>query len=311
MKILNGKRHADCYYCGHDGFLFSDFITEGDSIIAGMKLSEKHEGWPGIPHGGIGITAIYELIDILDGSGSVYPYDSSFRFGGEKISTGDDIKITVTRNETHYTGRVVCKNERHPYLSAVIGRGGTESSRHKHKIHSHTESGVSKRSISIKLINMAGRIVFSPGFQADNDLRKIECMESVGHSDFYRCEIFSNTESGTNGINSIGDLLHPGAIATILDEILGWTIFHSSNLAGLTTNLHCTMLAPVTRYDSVYVNTVYEGLKGSPLRKFASCSGSLYVKRDGRSELAASASGRWFMMPDLDGKRHDLSDNHS
>jgi hypothetical protein len=311
MNIKNENRHTGCYYCGSGGFLFTDYNASGDSISAGMKLSEKHEGWPGIPHGGIGITAIYELIDIMDGSGAAYPSESTFRFGGESISTGDEITITVTKNETHYIGRVVSKNDRHPYLSAVIGRNMTDVSRQKLKMFTHPDPGVSRKTIGIKLINMAGRIIFSPGYQEDNDLKKIECMEAGGNPDFYHCTICSNTESGTNGINAIGDILHPGAIATILDEMLGWTIFHASNLAGVTTNLHCSMLTPVSRFDSLYVDTIYEGMKGSQLRKFASCSGGLFVKRGDRSDLAAFASGRWFMMPDLDGTRHDLSDNHS
>ena len=63
-----GKRHADCYFCGPGGYLFSDWKHTDTGVRARMKIERRHEGWPDIPHGGVGMTSIIELADLADRS---------------------------------------------------------------------------------------------------------------------------------------------------------------------------------------------------------------------------------------------------
>jgi hypothetical protein len=60
-----------------------------------MKIDRRHEGWPDIPHGGVGMTSIIELADLADPSLFDQEWRADFRFGGDRLGVGDDVTVEI------------------------------------------------------------------------------------------------------------------------------------------------------------------------------------------------------------------------
>ena len=65
------KSYPDCFGCGSDNpiGLKLSYRIEGENVVADFVPREEHQGWPGITHGGIIASLLYEVMEN-------YPYQN-------------------------------------------------------------------------------------------------------------------------------------------------------------------------------------------------------------------------------------------
>jgi len=114
--------HRECYFCGAEGYLFREARPAPGGLEASFVIEVKHEGWPGIPHGGVGMTSIVELANLFDESSTQFPWRADFRFGGERIVTSESVRAALSREGDLYRGIVEKNGEGQPYLVGTITR---------------------------------------------------------------------------------------------------------------------------------------------------------------------------------------------
>ena len=63
MAVL--KSYPNCFGCGSDNpiGLKLSYRTEGENVVAEFVPREEHQGWPGITHGGIISSLLYEVME--------------------------------------------------------------------------------------------------------------------------------------------------------------------------------------------------------------------------------------------------------
>ena len=82
-------------------FLFhgADVFQDDTCIRSALHMDLRTEGWVGIPHGGIGMGAVMDLVTILgnypESGNSLYPLSAEFRMGGARVRTGDAVDVKV------------------------------------------------------------------------------------------------------------------------------------------------------------------------------------------------------------------------
>ena len=59
------KQYPNCFGCGADNpiGLRLQYRREGDAVVTEFTPGDEHEGWPGIVHGGIITTLLYEVME--------------------------------------------------------------------------------------------------------------------------------------------------------------------------------------------------------------------------------------------------------
>ena len=59
------KQYRNCFGCGADNpiGLRLQYRGEGDAVVTEFTPGDEHEGWPGIVHGGIITTLLYEVME--------------------------------------------------------------------------------------------------------------------------------------------------------------------------------------------------------------------------------------------------------
>ena len=65
------KSYPNCFGCGSDNpiGLKLSYRIEGENVVADFVPREEHQGWPGITHGGIIASLLYEVMEN-------YPYQN-------------------------------------------------------------------------------------------------------------------------------------------------------------------------------------------------------------------------------------------
>ena len=70
-----------------------------DSARTTITLDERHEGWRGVPHGGVLMSLVLELahhgMNRTVFSPDAFPIRASFRWGGPTVSIGDCLEIAA------------------------------------------------------------------------------------------------------------------------------------------------------------------------------------------------------------------------
>lgn len=290
--------HENCYYCTQGGYLFHDYSIKDDSITTRMNIEKKHEGWPGIPHGGIGMTAFIELVDILDEGKTGYPLLYSFRFGGERISVGDIVQLKVEKNEDQYRGVMSTSNSVLPYLKASMTSGMLQSRDKIEQAANQMKAGMPYARYTLKIPDMSFRLLFNPRAQHDIHMREFSFNEyNTGYNTLY-CRSHHDVANPGTIFNTLRDnQVHPGVLITLLDETMGWAGFLSAWQGGVTVLLDVNLFRPVNKNDRFVVSGMCTKISGSSHRKVVYATGAVFIKNGDSLELAGYALGKWLTLP--------------
>ncbi|MCX7680036.1 MAG: hypothetical protein N2316_12590 [Spirochaetes bacterium] len=297
MKL--DRVHKNCYYCeSKNPFLFSNWDRKSNIIHANFTLEKKHQGWPGIPHGGVGITALVELADLLSCTGLAYPLYATFRFGGERLHIGDEVMVEVIKKENEFVGKIE-KGGKQPYLTCEIYSMSELNFDQEIAKIEYIGSQNPVSSSPLVMPNYANKLIFAPHTQHLHKYRTFYFRENSDGYVYVKCSL-TNSAGKDDGadVNKLGNALHPGAVITILDETLGWASFFASWQGGVTINIAAYFPEPISPGGTIYSIGYCERTSGTAYRKIANSSGGLFVKKNGIKRLVAYAHGRWLTKPE-------------
>ena len=253
--IIHLPGHEQCTACGSNGFLIQDHPRQSTSgIQIQTTIKESYQGWIQMPHGGIGMALILELGRTKDPSGEQYlreyPFRASFRWGGPPLFLGEKVEVVIERQEEKIKGGIwkIEDSEHLPYLTAeltdleglpddlsswvlsFVNVLGTDLKHKASRLPRYRECfvcGLEREYPGLKrtfyhVEDNGQRIIFSfHGLDPDDD------------EDFYWLRIS-------------GDEAHPGVVAAVMDETLGWSGFLESGQGGITVKLEIDFLRPLS-----------------------------------------------------------------
>ena len=295
-----GKRHADCYFCGPGGYLFSDWKHTDTGVRARMKIERRHEGWPDIPHGGVGMTSIIELADLADPSLFDQEWRAEFRFGGDRLGVGDDVTVEILGADSTWEGSMYRQGGGHPYLRASVRRdtGGIAESERGMMEGLLSEPVKTESSFTIPVFS--DKIIFRERFQSRHTRRVFEFRETKAGRIYTEC--LHEGESGSMQCTEMNTIspsrVHPGSIIAIIDETLAWAGFLTVWQGGVTVDLSVHFAGPIFLDDRIFSVGFCSGVKGKHRRKIVSCGGGVFAVRGSRYVPIVTATGRWLTDPE-------------
>ena len=295
-----GEKHKGCYFCDSGRFLFSDYSIDRDSIRTEMIIDLRHQGWPGIPHGGVGMTSLVELADLLHDDTLRYPMLASFRFGGERLFIGDDVVMKMDRRGGTFTGAIEKKSGGSPYLTCSIESPAREMYRSEMDGFRELIGKPVVSSSPLVMPNFSSRIVYNQEAQAHHKYRTFKFKEIDNECVYMKCSITDSLENVRGSdINRLhGDQLHPGALITVLDETLGWAGFFAAWQGGVTVNISVYFLRPAMSGEKLFSVGACESSYGSFSRKIVTSSGGIFSRSGDAPEMIAYATGKWLTRPE-------------
>ncbi len=280
-------RHNNCYYCGKNGFIFRSYRFEDLAIVADIKIDKKHEGWPGIPHGGLAMTTFIELIDIAKEYPPVLPYEYRFRFAGERLKCGDVVRCIVNKGDARYYFGTFGKSLQQPYCNCRYSEG---------RVHEYTGQIVEilknnmNASTPFIIPNMSSKLV-NTSFR-DRDQRTFYMTDYETDKTYLILQL-----AGTNNFATAQDgSVHNGVLSSLLDETMGWSTFLSVWQAGVTVELQITFYDNVYNNENFHVIGFCDEIRGEYSKKITTAYGGVVVQRGEELVIVALAYGRWLTL---------------
>lgn len=276
------------------------------TVSATMVMDAGKEGWIGIPHGGIGMGAIMELVpgigqSVADGMTISYPVSCSFRMGGSGARSGDRVFVETMPADNGFTGRISVEGADMPYITGDITCGDRAGN-----IDDYDRSYVPETFSQIE-----GQLTHLPHYLncfvcgVDRQLpglkRRFHLWKSpygniacafAGFSDEDRDSFFRFEQNG---------FLHPMGMLAVLDETMGWGGFLASANGGVSVRLNYKFFRKIGTDEKLVFFGRGEKVMGRIDKRmlfWASGCGAV-MRADGSFEKVMESSGQWYAMAAL------------
>ncbi len=287
------KHNPQSFITGDDPFIPMDFVgRSGQRVDQEFTFDTRHEGFIGIPHGGL---AMGLCLDAWRGLGSPkYPVDVNFKFGGTGVSIGDSVWFSVERandeDDCPVTAKIIKKGDKTPYLRAEISSStGLRQAELPEPPpsefrslpyyrncfvcgHHRTIPGLKRR---FRSHSCDGQITITSRWGSDPD-------------DFDRAQLFL-----------IGkEELHPAVLTSIFDENTAWGGFMETRSCGLSVRVSMTVKRPVARDEPLLFLGRAAGTRGNPRNpRFFFADGQILSMADPQNpEPILQGRGEWLIM---------------
>jgi len=289
-------------------FLFSGAdIYQSDACIHSKLFMDSHtEGWVGIPHGGIGMGAVMELVMMLrnypKSAASLYPITADFRMGGSRSRIGELVDIKVLPEKNGANGMITTGLDALPYISAAIVYRNEEQHR-KNLFESYMPDNYSCLGNDLiplpyyKNCFVCGVERDHPGlkrrFYFLNDDRSGKMVVSTAGFDAGDRETFCLFQR--NGS------IHPLAFLALVDETMGWAGFMTSVSGAVTVRIGYTFYRDIHIGERLLFFGRGEKVKGNVGSRllFWTSGGVAVVDDEGRCEVVIAASGQYMGVSEL------------
>lgn len=281
------------FLTGDDAFMrMTPIETAEKRFEASLCFELHHEGFIGIPHGGIPMGL---CLDAWRSVGTPsYPVHVRFKFGGSGMSIGDQAVFSVEWDSENgnpgVAARVTKVGDKTPYLSAQIApadsrKGSWVPSRPADEFrrlpyyrncfvcgHHRSVVGLQRQ---FRLHEADGAPLVSTLWGGDPD-------------DEERAEIFRIDRNE----------LHPAVLISIFDENTAWGGFLATGSAGLSVRMEFTLLRPVAKNERLLFLGRPAGVRGNPRApRFFRAEGLVLGMADPQSpELIAYGHGEWVIL---------------
>ncbi|MBN2331939.1 MAG: hypothetical protein JXO49_06345 [Deltaproteobacteria bacterium] len=300
---MNVQGHENCFAC-RQGFCLNTIAVVAGGLDASLLMEKRHEGWLDIPHGGIGISALIDLADLAwlqeTGRNLPYPCSLSLKFG-DVCRLGDQLQMTARMN--HELRRVELQMKRQGeeknYLAGAaepVADGNDDACLPLPPV-AELESAGMLRALSIyENCFICGNQRQAPGIG-----RRFFQGSFAGQDYILARYGFAAADAAVAHWFQQGqEMLHPGVIGAVLDEICGWSGFIAGELFGVTVRLDLTFQRPVGVAEKLIFASPTPRVKGRSSRQVYYATGQvLSLDNDGGYELVAAASGQWLVVPRL------------
>lgn len=288
------EHNPSSFLTGDNPFInLREIETSEDRYRAELTFEPHHEGFIGIPHGGLPMGL---CLDVWRRAKLPhYPVEIQFKFGGSGIRIGEAAAFEVERVPKEegpgVSARIAKSGDKRPYLSArmmpVAASDLPQPSSHvlgtDYRLlpyyrncfvcgHHRTVTGLQRR---FRLHSDNGsHVVTTPWGFEDEDIDR----------------------AGMFLIDS--DELHPAVLISIFDENTAWGGFMDTRAAGLSVRLNFTLLRPVAKSEKLVFVGRPAGIRGNPKApRFFRGDGEIFSLRDPQSpEPVAYGSGEWVVL---------------
>ncbi len=300
---MNYRGHEKCFAC-RERFCLPDIRVIDGALEADLLMEKKHEGWIGIPHGGIGISAVLDLADLCwlrhKGTNLPFPYTISLKFG-DRCRLGDvlHLRAELDDGQSQVAFRMQRPGQRQSYIAGTVE---PNSEFEDGEIIDLPPLAEIERHATLTPLSIydncfiCGNHRSAPGmqrrfFQADFKERHfILAKFGFDPRDATIAKRFQQAEG----------VLHPGVIGAVLDEICGWSGFIKHELFGVTVRLQLSFKRPVLVSEKLLFAAVEPEVRGRGNRRLYRARGFLVAVSDaGSYETVAMAAGQWLALPVL------------
>ena len=300
---MNYRGHERCFAC-RERFCLPDIKAVNGALEADLLMEKRHEGWIGIPHGGIGISAVLDLADLCwlqhKGTNLPFPYTISLKFV-DRCHLGDvlHLRAELDDDQGQVAFRMQRPGQRQSYIAGTVEpvdrfeAGETINLPPLAEIEQH--GSLTPLSIYDNCF-ICGNHRSAPGMQRRffmldyNDRHYILAKFGFDAGDAQIAASFQQAEG----------VLHPGVIGAVLDEICGWSGFIKHELFGVTVRLQISFKRPVFVSEKLLFAAVEPEVRGRGDRRLYRARGFLVAVSDaGSYETVATAAGQWLALPVL------------
>lgn len=281
------------FLTGDSPFIPIQTVAETDARLRGEFAFElRHEGFIGIPHGGLGMGLCFDAWRRF--AGTRYPVRANFKFGGSGVSIGDPVEFHAERtsdsgNDPRLSVSLIKTGDRKPYLKADLGAASDEAPavgaepgalhrdlpyyRNCFVCGHHREIPGLQRRFRVHSSN--GSICSTARWQASDD-------------DLDRARHFLIDENE----------LHPAALTSIFDENTAWAGFMTTRAGALSVRMSLTLLRPVSAVEPILFVGRPAGVRGNPRspRFFLADGIILSITDPAAPEPVAFGSGEWIIL---------------
>ena len=309
--------HEACFVC-REKFCFSSVGNLKNGVETDMTFALKHEGWEGIPHGGVAMTALLDLADHCwlkeKGKNLVYPLTAEWRFA-DAVAIGDKmhLRAEVKEGET-ITASMQSEKSVKTYLRAEIKlqREIATSYLSLPDPQDLLQNSAAHQALAVyDNCFVCGRKRQFPGLQRRFFKTRIDADESSAGG----CPAIIVRFGGAGAAAGLAasfqqapDQLHPGVLAALLDELCGWSGVLADDLYGFTVRFKLNINRLPRLDEEIFGFAPTPEVKGRGERQFYFPEGCLYQKNShGAFEVIATATGQWLARHQL---RRQFDDSH-
>jgi acyl-coenzyme A thioesterase PaaI-like protein len=290
-------------------FLTAPIECTPDLARATLTLDERHQGWLGVPHGGILISLALELAhhgtnrSLFARQG--FPVRASFRWGGPTLTLGRSLEIAAMRGEEGIRVVMTTNAEETPSFSGLLrpasSVGEIEGGHFDRLAETMEAIGRETKDNVLPLPYAADCFVCGSEREHPGLQRKFYCLDQPGAQVvFTSIGLDPDDRSRLSQFQLDDPLIHPGVLAAILDETMGWGGFVRSRHGGMTVKLDIDFLRPVEEGEKMLCYGICSGTRGkSASRMFWFSEGGILPMGEGDLSPIMRASGQWLAMPGL------------
>jgi len=301
--------HEACFVC-QKAFCFSSITDTVSGVESEMCFGPQHEGWQGIPHGGVAMTALLDLADHcwlrVKGKNLPYPIVIEWRFA-DAVAIGDKmlLKAEIRDEDTIFLSMRRQGSEK-IYLKAEIGVGIEI-----HKVGFNPpdprvffKPGAKHQALAIyDNCFVCGQKRQQPGLQRrffKTVIKADDCENSDVSAVIVRFGSAMEKPPLAASFQQAPGRLHPGVLAALLDELCGWSGVLAGDLYGYTVRFSLNINRLPALDEEFFGFSPTPLVRGRGTRQFYMPRGVLYQKnQDGSLDIIAAASGQWLARDQL------------
>lgn len=315
--VMKTTGHEACFVC-KEKFCFLDINDCDSGVYSEMVFGSEHEGWQGIPHGGVAMTALLDLADHcwlrVKGANLTYPLTIEWRFA-DVVTIGDKMHLWArVKDDSTILLSMQRQGSEKIYLRAEV-RVNAELVKVDFGLpepHELLQGGSKHYPLEVyDNCFVCGRKRQLPGLQRRFFKTEIN-PDNTGDQDFSAIIVrFGGAGTGADlsaRFQQAPNRLHPGVLAALLDELCGWSGVLAGDLYGYTVRFKLNINRLPEIGDELFGFSPTPEVRGRGARKFYHPAGALYrQKDDGSTEIFASASGQWLAREEL---RQQFDESH-
>jgi hypothetical protein len=238
-------------------------------------------------------------------SSEAFPVRASFRWGGPTLCIGESLEIAARMEgeETHVA--ITRDGETTPSFSVSIGSIPSSEETETEHLDNLTQAmeaiGRDTKDNVLPLPYATNCFVCGSERQNPGLTRRFYCLDAKGEQ-----IVFTSIGLDPDDQNEVFQFqlddatIHPGVLAAIIDETMGWGGFVKARHGGMTVKLDVDFLRPVARGEKMLCYGLCSGTRGkSASRMFWFSEGGILPMGEGALPPIMRARGQWLAMPDL------------
>ncbi len=286
-------RNPNSFMTGTDPFVRLRPV-EGQSGAPGSEITfeKHHEGYIGIPHGGVAMGLCLDVWRNMDGA--QYPVKISFRFAGSGISIGDkavlEVEPEVDNDPNTTVIRITKLGDRKPYLRAIFSKAADDFSHPSQPMPSEEFRGLPyyKNCLVCGYARDIVGLERSFRFHEVHGHKMVTVLWGNKDEDFDRAKFFLIHKNE----------LHPFVLIAIFDENTAWGGFMENKLGGLSVKLDFFIKRPILPDEQLLYIGRPAGIRGAPSApRFFHARGEILSLTDPKNpEIVAHGWGEWIVL---------------